>query len=1022
MFLVGILICSKNLFAQTLSVTGKVTDATTGLGIPVATISEQGTSNGTLSNVDGDFSIKVANSDAVLLVSFVGYQTQVVPVDGRTVISIKLAEKVSELDEVVVIGYGTQKKKVVTGAIASVSSEEITSTPIHRIEQAMQGRTAGVQVTNLSGQPGEAPTVRVRGAGTTGNADPLYIVDGMAVGGIDYLNPGDIESMDVLKDAASAAIYGARAANGVILITTKSGKKGDMKVTYSGYQGIQNTAKTINMLDADQYRTLMNEGARNAGLSEPFDMNEIPKYNTDWQESLFHENAPIMNHEFAVTGGSDKSSFSSSLSYFSQQGIIGGSKSQFDRITARLNSRHEVNDNFRFGNNLAYSSITRRGIGSNQSFNGAYSSALNMDPLTPLYEDDPNILSTYPYSYEPVLSNSLNQVYGISNYVGAEVVNPMALLETQTGETRVDKLVGNVYGELDIIEGLKFRTSLGIDMAYVLDDSYRPLYYLNGAQLNVDKTSVSKNINRYFTWQWENTLAYNKQIDDHNFSALVGMTASKFNFENLSGFNAKVPITDPNHVYLNMATDTAWTAGGGAAHSSLLSNFARVAYDYKNKYSFTGIIRRDGSSKFGSNKRYGIFPSVGVSWLLSDENFFPKIKEINFLKLRTSWGINGNQEIGNYQFISVMDKSRGYIFGGGRMIGASPAYIENADIHWEESRQFDAAIDLGAFNNRLIATIDYYSKTTSGLLERIPIPAHVGNGPPFANVGSVQNRGVEMSVNWRHIFGAISYSVGMNGAYNKNMMTHIGNEEKVLPGATWAVAGMVTRAEEGLPIGYFWGYQTAGLFQNDAEIFQHIGVTGKPLQPRAVPGDVRFVDVNNDGTINEDDRTMIGNPTPDFTLGFNASIEYMQFDFSMLIVGAYGHEIFNGMQRQDLRFTNRSEAILDRWTGEGTSTDIPRYTWIDVNNNYRVSDLYVENGSYTKIKNVQLGYTIADPILKRIRASTWRFYLSFENLFTFTKYSGADPEIGAMSAFDIGIDRGIYPQARTVRLGTSITF
>ncbi|MBT3747774.1 MAG: SusC/RagA family TonB-linked outer membrane protein, partial [Bacteroidetes bacterium] len=717
--------------------------------------------------------------------------------------------------EVVVIGYGTQKKKVVTGAIASVSSEEITSTPIHRIEQAMQGRTAGVQVTNLSGQPGEAPTVRVRGAGTTGNADPLYIVDGMAVGGIDYLNPGDIESMDVLKDAASAAIYGARAANGVILITTKSGKKGDMKVTYSGYQGIQNTAKTINMLDADQYRTLMNEGARNAGLSEPFDMNEIPKYNTDWQESLFHENAPIMNHEFAVTGGSDKSSFSSSLSYFSQQGIIGGSKSQFDRITARLNSRHEVNDNFRFGNNLAYSSITRRGIGSNQSFNGAYSSALNMDPLTPLYEDDPNILSTYPYSYEPVLSNSLNQVYGISNYVGAEVVNPMALLETQTGETRVDKLVGNVYGELDIIEGLKFRTSLGIDMAYVLDDSYRPLYYLNGAQLNVDKTSVSKNINRYFTWQWENTLAYNKQIDDHNFSALVGMTASKFNFENLSGFNAKVPITDPNHVYLNMATDTAWTAGGGAAHSSLLSNFARVAYDYKNKYSFTGIIRRDGSSKFGSNKRYGIFPSVGVSWLLSDENFFPKIKEINFLKLRTSWGINGNQEIGNYQFISVMDKSRGYIFGGGRMIGASPAYIENADIHWEESRQFDAAIDLGAFNNRLIATIDYYSKTTSGLLERIPIPAHVGNGPPFANVGSVQNRGVEMSVNWRHIFGAISYSVGMNGAYNKNMMTHIGNEEKVLPGATWAVAGMVTRAEEGLPIGYFWGYQTAGLFQND---------------------------------------------------------------------------------------------------------------------------------------------------------------------------------------------------------------
>jgi len=356
------------------------------------------------------------------------------------------------------------------------------------------------------------------------------------------------------------------------------------------------------------------------------------------------------------------------------------------------------------------------------------------------------------------------------------------------------------------------------------------------------------------------------------------------------------------------------------------------------------------------------------------------------------------------------------------MIGASPAYIENADIHWEESRQFDAAVDFGAFNNRLTATIDYYSKTTSGLLERIPIPAHVGNDPPYANVGSVRNRGVEMSVNWRHFINEINYSFGINGAYNQNMMTHIGNEEKVLPGASWAIAGIVTRAEVGLPIGYFWGYKTDGLFQNDADIFQHMGSTGALLQPRAEPGDVRFVDVNEDGIINEDDRTMIGNPTPDLTLGFNASFEYKQFDFSMLVVGAYGQEVFNGMQRQDLRYTNRSEAILDRWTGEGTSTTIPRYTWIDVNNNYRVSDLYIEDGSYTKIKNVQVGYTLPEQLLKRIRTTSWRFYLSLENLYTFTKYSGADPEIGAMSSFDIGIDRGIYPQARTIRLGASITF
>jgi TonB-linked SusC/RagA family outer membrane protein len=844
----------------------------------------------------------------------------------------------------------------------------------------------------------------------------------MAVGGIDYLNPGDIESMDVLKDAASAAIYGARAANGVVLITTKSGTKGKMNVSYSGYQGFQNASKKIDMLDSDQYRILMNEGASNAGLSEPFDMAEIPKYNTNWQDALFQSNTPISNHQISVTGGNEKSSYSSSMSYFSQQGIIGGEKSQFDRITARLNSRHKVSDKFTFGNNLAYSNITRRGIGSNSSFNGAFSSALNIDPLTPLYIDDENVLNTYPYNFEPVVTNPDGRVYGISNYIGAEIVNPLALMATQTGETRVDKLVGNAYGELEVMEGLKIKSSVGIDLSYVLGDSYRPLYYLNGAQLNVDKTSVSKNINRYSTWQWENTAVYTKKVNDHNFSALIGMTASKYNYENLSGFNAKVPITDPNHVYLNMATDTAWTANGGAAHSSLLSNFARITYDYKSRYSFTGIVRRDGSSKFGADKRFGIFPSLGASWVISEEGFFPELEAVNFLKFRASWGVNGNQEIGNYQFISVMDKSRGYIFGGGRMVGASPQYIENSGIHWEESEQIDVALDFGAYDNRLTATLDYYIKNTSGLLERIPIPAHVGNDPPFANVGSVQNKGVELAINWREYTEDLSYSVGFNTAYNKNTMTYIGNEEKVLPGADWAVAGMVTRAEEGLPIAYFWGYKTDGLFQNEAEVFQHIGKTGDVLQPRAVPGDVRFVDVNEDGKINEDDRTMIGNPTPDLTFGINASIEYKNFDLAVLISGAYGNDVFNGMQRQDLRFTNRTTDILDRWSGEGTSTTIPRYTWIDVNNNYRVSDLYIEDGSYAKIKNLQIGYKLPETLLMRIRAEVWRFYVSFENLYTLTKYSGADPEIGAMSSFDIGIDRGIYPQARTIRFGTTITF
>ncbi len=1027
MLLLVMFLNASILFAQTHRITGTVYDAETNTGLPGVTIVEKGTQNGTTTDVDGKFDITLASPNATIVASFIGYQKQEIPVNKNVSFNVTLVPEVTALSEIVVIGYGTQKKKVVTGAIVNVKSEEIQSTPVLRVEQAMQGRTAGVQVTNLSGQPGEAPTIRIRGAGTTGNSDPLYIVDGMAIGGIDYLNPGDIESIEVLKDAASAAIYGARAANGVILITTKTGTKGKMNISYSGYKGIQNVANTLDMLDATEYKMMMNEGYRNslpenAVPDDPFDLNEVPQYDTDWQDLLFVKNAPIESHDVSVSGGNEKSTYMSSLAYFSQQGIIGGDKSQFDRISARLNTNHQVNSAFRFGNNLSYSHIIRRGIASNSSFNGAYSSALNMDPLTPLYETNPEVLAERPYSSEPVVRDAAGNVYGISRYVNAEVVNPLALLEIQTGETRVDKVVGNIFGELEILKGLKFNTNLGVDLAYVLNDSYDPLYYLNGAQLNDNKTRVRKNINRFYTWQWENTLSYSKKISNHNFSLLGGTTARKENFENLYGFNTGVPILDPNHVYLNMATDTAWDARGGAASSSLASIFGRILYDYKDRYAFTGIIRRDGSSKFGANNRYGIFPSIGVSWIVSDEPFFPNVNWMNSLKFRASWGVNGNQEIGNYQFISTIDKSRGYIIGNGRYTGASPSYIENQDIHWEESEQIDIALDLEAFNNKLVATVDYYVKETKGLLERIPIPGYVGNEPPFANVGSVKNSGVEVILNWRQRIRAFNYSVGINGAYNKNEMTKIGNDEGTLPGANWAVSGMVTRTELGLPIAYFFGYQTDGIFQTENDVYRHDNSEGEYLQPNAKPGDVRFVDVNGDGAITVDDRTIIGNPTPDFTFGLNASITFKNIDFSMLLNGTYGNEIFNGSQRRDLQYTNMTVASLERWTGSGTSNETPRFTWSDVNQNNRVSDLYIEDGSFLRLKNIQIGYSFPQTLLSKIGATVFRLYISGENLITITNYSGADPEIGALSSFDIGIDRGIYPQARTFRVGTTITF
>lgn len=1017
-----ITLCTTVLFAQRYTITGTVYDGETGDAIPGATIVEKGTQNGTTTGIDGKYVLNVTSGSSTIVVSFIGYEKQELPVNQLNRIDVRLKVESTNLSEIVVIGYGTQRKKVVTGAIEKVSGEEVLKTPVLRVEQALQGRTAGVQVTNLSGQPGEAPTIKIRGTGTTGDYAPLYVVDGISVGGIDYLNPGDIESMEVLKDAASAAIYGARAANGVVLITTKSGKAGKMNISYSGYRGFQNVAKKLDMLNAEEYKMMMNEGARNNGETEPFDLNEISPYDTDWQSLIFEKNAPMQSHDISVSGGNEKSTYLSSLNYFTQDGIIGGEKSSFERVTARLNTTHQVNKRLRFGNNLSYSYLSRRGISSNTAFNGAYSSALNLDPLTPLYMEDSLRLDEPPYSIYPVVRNSEGKYYAISDLVRGEVVNPVALLETQTAKTRVDKIVGNIFGELEFIKGLKFITNFGIDLAYVLNDSHRPLFYLTETNNNTEKTSVSKDITRYFTWQWENTLSYNRKIKDHNFTILGGTSALRGVNENLYGFNAGVPIYDPEHVYLNMATDTAWVATGGANQHALYSTFGRLLYDYRDKYAFTAIIRRDGSTRFGENNRYGIFPSLGVSWVVSDESFFPKLNWVSALKFRASWGINGNENIGDYQYLSLMDKSRGYIIGGGRMTGSSPLFLENADIKWEESEQIDIAMDFNLFNDRLITSVDYYVKTTNGLLERIPIPGHVGNEPPYANVGSVENRGVEFSTFWRHVVNDLKYSVGVNAAYNKNTMTHIGNSEKILPGAGWAIAGMVTRSMEGLPIGYFYGYQTDGIFQTEDDVFVHDNDEGLPLQPNAKPGDVIFVDVNNDGVINPDDRTMIGNPNPDWTFGFNGTAEYKNFDLSFLFTGTYGNDIFNGSQRQDLKFTNRTTKILDRWTGPGTSNEVPIFTSSDSRGNYKVSDLYIEDGSYLRLKNIQIGYSMPISILQRVGATVFRVYVSAENLLTLTKYTGADPEIGAISTFDIGIDRGIYPQARTFRVGTTITF
>ncbi|GHA55210.1 SusC/RagA family TonB-linked outer membrane protein [Pontibacter akesuensis] len=1011
------------------TITGRVTTAGEGIPLPGVSVVVTGTSIGTTTDAQGAYSLTAPASASTLSFSFIGFVKQEVPIGNQATINVQLAEDTKALQEVVVVGYGTQLRREVTTAISSVKPEEITQTPVQRVEQALQGRVAGVQVTNISGQPGDAPTVRIRGIGTSGSAAPLYIVDGFPVGGIDYLNPADIESMEVLKDAASAAIYGARGANGVVLITTRSGSRdGKMHVSYDGYVGFQNPWRRMELLNAREYAVMMNEGAANAGNALPYpDVTQFGE-GTDWQEALFEKNAPIMNHQISVNGGTDKNAYAAAFSLFDQNGIVGGDKSNFKRYTARINSDNKVKEYLRVGTNLAYSHIDRRAIDPNQEFGGLLSNAINLDPLTPIIVSDPNLLNMSPYNNPNVVRDANGNPYGISSAVAQEIVNPLARLAVLNGRTRVDKLVGNLYGEVDITEGLSFRSTFGLDLAFVSTNNFNPLYYLNRSTAN-NNSLVSKGVDRYYNWQAENYFKYNKTFGEHDLGLTAGTSALRFNYESLFASNTGLVSNDPNLAYLNTAVDRGAAIANGAFNErALLSFYGRATYGYKGKYLFSASIRRDGSSRFGSNNPYATFPSVSAGWVISDEDFFPESDLLNFVKLRASWGQNGNEEIGGaYPWASTIGVGRGYSFynpgGVGYQSGAAPEYIANPDLKWEASEQTDIGLDLALFNNNLRVTADYYIKRTKGLLLYAPIPATPGNNPPLVNGGEVENKGFELAINYSNEINDFGYAVGLNGSINKNEFLSINNAEGVLQGASISTYGTVSRSEVGQPIAYFWGYQTNGIFQTPEAVAAHVNSEGALLQPAAQPGDVRFVDFNNDGIINDQDRTRIGNPTPKAVLGFTLDLNYKGFDINAFVNGAFGHQIFNGTRRHDLSTSNMQSIYLNRWTGEGSTNEYPRFTWNDANGNYkRISDLYIEDGDYVRLKTLQLGYNFAPAMLETLHLQKVRLYIAADNLVTLTDYTGFDPEIGARGSLDIGIDRGIYPQARTFRLGVNATF
>jgi TonB-linked SusC/RagA family outer membrane protein len=1029
LFLLMGLFLSVSMYAQQSTVTGKVVDDT-GSSLIGVTVIVKGTMNGTVTDIDGNYSINKVPENAILSFSFIGMTSQEIAREGKSVINVTMQTAVNDIDELVVVGYGTQKKSLVTGSIAKVDGSDIQKTSALRVNQALQGKTAGVVITNSSGQPGDFVSIRVRGLSTNGNNEPLYIVDGLPTNGygIDYLNSSDIESVEVLKDAASAAIYGSRGGNGVILITTKKGKKSEkFNVSYDGYFGIQNPWRTIDVLNASEYMDAINEAWTNSG-TKPEKLlfqqarRDTLKWDTNWQEEMLNRNATKENHVITLTGGSATSTYASSLAYFKQEGIVAKGQSKFERFTYRLNTTRQFGV-MTVGSNINLANITTKSVGANDTYDGsALVQALNMPPVVPVKYDNGDWATPTDFGL------------GMQ-----EISNPIALLSYRNSETVTRKAIASVYADFDFgylikgLSGLKFKSSYNFEYANVHYRSYTPEYDLDPTHKNT-LNSVNVSDNHYTTWNIDNTLTYVKSFGDHNLTLLAGHSAYRSYHESLSGTKKDVIFDDFEHAYLNNAMDptTAETSGSYDDHT-LLSYFGRVDYDYANKYMLTATLRRDGSSRFGSANKYGYFPSVSAGWVLSREGFFPQSDAFNFMKVRASWGQNGNENIGDFGYISTMSSGLIYYYGldQTQVNGIQPAKIANPSLHWETAEQIDLAIDMGFFNNKLTATVDVYSKTTKDWLLTAPVPLLVGNSAPTINGGELNNKGIELELGYKLKAGDVNIDMKVTGAFNQSEVIDIPNTEKILSGGSGGFGqGGIVRFEVGQPAAFFYGYKTGGIFQNADQVKNHTGTdsTGitRVFQGGAKPGDVIFLDTNKDGFLNEDDRVNLGNAMPDFTGGFNLSVDWKGFDINMFWYTALGQESWMTLRRYDQPTTNYTREVYEgAWRGEGTSNKYPRLTKSDgnYNGNWKTpSDLFVYDSSYGRLKTLTVGYTFPKKLTQKAKIENLRIYVMGENLITITDYPGYEPEVGSSDTFGAGIDRGVYPQPRSFTFGLNITF
>lgn len=1042
-FIFATLLTGVSLYAQEKMISGTVKDET-GETLVGVTIIVEGTTIGTATDIDGNFTLKTPEKSS-LLISYVGYKQQIVYVANQSTFNIVLEKDSKNLDEVVVVGYGIQKKKLVTGATIQLKNEEFTKNNSVRIENALQGMTPGMSIVKQSGQPGSDFNITIRGLSSVNGNNPLVLIDGIP-GTMSMLNPSDIESIDVLKDAASAAIYGSRAANGVVLVTTKKGKAGEAKISYDASYGISNLAKKIELLNAQQYATIMNEAQAN---SKP---TRLPLYTqdyidsvgaagegTDWINEALTPNAPSQNHYIGISGGTEKSTYSMSLSYTDEKGLFNfEDKSEYQRVGFRINSEHQVKKYLKVGENITYTHRRNTALSTGNMYNNFIHDLMSASPLISVYD------SNVSDGYGRARAVDANGQDGDNILQG----NPIAHMHYNfNGVNKYDDIIGDIYAEIQLMPGLKFRTDFGATLNYSYYSNYRNTYSIVAGSDENTKADYEQNMYKTFNYNFDNVLSYEKDFGNHHALVMVGMNAQDGTYFNVRAVREGT-LTNSAPVLSNVLSDSLVTSytiqGDFGENDSRFSYFGRISYDFNEKYMATLSLRRDGSSRFGKNNRYGYFPSASAGWVVTKEDFMKNTPWLDFLKVRASWGQNGKEPSIQFLYMARIGSdsdTRTYDFGGTQYSGISPIIFANPDLKWEASEQINVGFDSRFFQN-LRFSFDWYRKdskdwiTTKEVVAMSGI-AGVSTTYPYINGGNVINKGFEFDLGFEKNFGDFYLDLGANWSFNKNLVTEV--PDSIIHGTTGLLyngCDEFFRVQEGMPMGYFFGYKNAGIFQNQDEINNYVNSDGKAYQSvkATKPGDVKRADENGDGKISDADKVFLGDPNPDFIFGFRISAAYKGFDLSINIQGQTGNQIVQSYRAQEQYYYNYTTEILNRWTGEGSTNKYPRVTLADESNqNWRkFSDLYVKDGDYLKIKSVNIGYDLKKSLLKKTPVQKLRIYVSATNLFTFTKYDGWDPEIGYGSSYDSsgklidayasGIDAGFYPSARTYLVGVNVTF